>query len=186
MLVFLLVGGSSATPGRITTTTDPQTWLILGLGVVLLIYMAVLRPMMRRKKDPLEQRSSFSSLSQQRSVERQMQSLLVELSEMARQIGAQLDTRAAKLELLIREADEKIAALRAASNNGSRSQSADPPARLAGSASDDPPFAEPESDAPRHAEIYALADRGRDPFEIATQLARPLGEIELILALRSK
>jgi len=38
-------------------------------------------------------------------VERQMQSLLVELSEMSRQISAQLDTRSAKLELLIKEAD---------------------------------------------------------------------------------
>ena len=40
-----------------------------------------------------------------------MESLLVELSEMARQISAQLDTRSQKLEILIREADEKIAAL---------------------------------------------------------------------------
>ncbi len=42
---------------------------------------------------------------------------------------------------------------------------------------------EPQID-PRHAEIYAWADQGRTPREIASQLGRPSGEIELILALR--
>jgi hypothetical protein len=36
----------------------------------------------------------------------------------------------------------------------------------------------------RYAEIYALADQGRSPRDIATHLGRPSGEIELILALR--
>ena len=39
---------------------------------------------------------------------------------------------------------------------------------------------------PRHAEVYALADEGRSPAEIAARLDRPNGEIELILALRPK
>ena len=38
---------------------------------------------------------------------------------------------------------------------------------------------------PRHGEIYALADQGRSSKEIARQLNRPNGEVELILALRS-
>jgi hypothetical protein len=32
--------------------------------------------------------------------------------------------------------------------------------------------------------VYALADQGRSPREIAAQLGRPDGEIELILGLR--
>jgi hypothetical protein len=32
--------------------------------------------------------------------------------------------------------------------------------------------------------VYALADEGRPPREIAARLNRPSGEIELILALR--
>ncbi len=43
--------------------------------------------------------------------------------------------------------------------------------------------AEPALD-PRHAEIYVLADQGRSSREIAHQLRRPDGEVELILALR--
>ena len=41
-----------------------------------------------------------------------MNNLLVELSEMARQVTAQLDTRTLKLETLLKEADEKIQLLK--------------------------------------------------------------------------
>lgn len=71
--------------------------------------------------------------------------------------------------MLIREADEKIAAMKS------------PP-------SAPPPRAEPAAPElpgdPRHAQVYALADQGRSSNEIAQQLHRPSGEIELILALR--
>jgi hypothetical protein len=153
-----------------------QMWTLIGLGAVTIIYIAVLKPMMRRK-DPLDRPSGFSTLSQHRSVERQMQTLLVDLSEMARQITAQLDTRSTKLELLIKEADEKIAQLEAATTSST------PPVR-----SPDLPNSSPlvEELDPRHSEVYALADQGRDAYEIAAQLGRPRGEVELILALRSK
>ena len=39
---------------------------------------------------------------------------------------------------------------------------------------------------PRHQEIYTLADQGRNSREIAQQLNRPTGEIDLILALRGR
>jgi DNA-binding NarL/FixJ family response regulator len=111
-----------------------------------------------------------------------MQNVLVELSEMARQITAQIDTRSARLEALIRQADERIAAM-----------NAQPPAKglpSAASTSQAPPASLPpepsESPAldPRHAQVYALADQGRSSKDIAQQLNRPSGEIELILALR--
>jgi hypothetical protein len=164
--------------------SQPEIWVLMGLGAAGLIYLTVIRPMMRRK-DPLEKPPAFASLSQQRAVERQMQSLLVELSEMARQITAQLDTRAAKLELLIKEADEKIATLHSSQhgdNNGfSVEASPMPPATVTAA-----PREIIEEPDPRHAQVYALADEGRDSNDIATQLGRPRGEVELILALRSK
>jgi hypothetical protein len=158
-------------PSQLTPT---EIWTLVGLGAFGLFYLAVMRPMMRRK-DPLEKPPAFASLSQQRSVERQMQNLLVELSEMARQITAQLDTRAAKLESLIKEADEKIAAMRSQNNGASETHIAPPLS----------PAMEEMPD-PRHAEVYALADQGRDAGDIAAKLGRPRGEVELILALRSK
>jgi hypothetical protein len=151
---------------------DPTSrWAAIVVGILTIIYVVMLRPLMR-KKDPLSKPPSFGSLAQQRSVERQMQNVLVEMSEMARQITAQLDTRAAKLEALIREADEKIAAMKSAPA---------PQATLPAV----PDVSAPAPSDPRHAQVYALADQGRSSREIAQQLNRPSGEIELILALRS-
>jgi len=44
------------------------------------------------KKGPAQQAPGFASLSRQRAVEREMQNVLVELSELTRQVSAQLDS----------------------------------------------------------------------------------------------
>jgi hypothetical protein len=170
---------------------DPLTkWLLVCAGVLTLVY-AVMRPGFRRKKDPLA-KSLPSSLAQQRAVEREMTSLLVELSEMARQISAQLDTRALKLELLIKEADEKIARLQGGTPPQDPAIVAAAETALAAAAkpssAPSPRSHERESPATesRYQSIYELADRGAGAGEIAQQLDRPRGEIELILALRAK
>lgn len=161
---------------------DPATkWGIIALAVITMVY-AALRPLFR-KKDPLSRPPNFSSLSQQRSVERQMQNMLVELAEMSRQITAQLDTRAAKLETLIREADQKIAALGSQPGATALSAGAAPPPPAAPVQAEST-GAQPPMVDPRHALIYALADQGRSCPDIARELNQPSGEIELILKLR--
>ena len=102
---------------------------------------------------------------------------------------AQLDTRSQKLEMLIQEADEKIAALeraRAAGTSSSPSSSRDE--REAWTIQAEPARSEPETDIidPRHQQVYELADQGTAAADIARQLDRPRGEIELILALRPR
>lgn len=157
---------------------ESLSWVVYALGALTILYV-VLRPSLRKKKDPLSKFPMFSP-SQQRAVEQQMSDLLVELSKMARQITAQLDTRSAKLELLIQEADEKIARL--------QRLSAVSPAPLQPAEPDHdqvPPPSSPPLD-PRHREVYTLADEGRTPQEIAQRLDRPQGEVELILALRRR
>jgi hypothetical protein len=166
-------------------------YILLGAGAFLLFYV-VLRPLMKRKKDPFERPPATGRLSQQRSVERQMESLLVELSEMSRQMSSQLDTRAAKLEFLIKDADERIGRLQQLQQSGPATTvpsfepvpavPSAPPTVAAAAHHAEPPH---ELD-PRHEEIYTLADTGKSIAEIATTLARPSGEIELILALRPR
>jgi hypothetical protein len=174
-----------------------KQWLAIGAALFLIVYF-VIRPMGKRKQDPLDKMGTRSSpMATQRSVEREMSNLLVELSEMARQVTAQLDTRATKLELLMKEADEKIETLRALQGSAPSSPSLPPPTTspaLRQSAAErealmqplDAPLSPPPEPTidPRHAEIYALADQGRTPVDIASRLGRPSGEIELILALR--
>jgi hypothetical protein len=174
-------------------TRDQQGWVALVIATLSIGYL-LFRSKYRTKKDPLA-KAPFSSLSQQRTVEREMQNLLVELSEMTRQMNAQIDTRAAKLEQLIKQADERIATLRRKSDlpagelpGGERAageaEKVDQPApRPVLPVTDDEPSIETD---PRHAEIYSLADQGRDAREIAARLNRPSGEVELILALRPR
>jgi hypothetical protein len=158
---------------------DPTTkWAVIALAIITMVY-AAMRPLLR-KKDPLDKPPALGSLAQQRSVERQMQNVLVEMSQMARQITAQLDSRAAKLDALIREADEKIAVLRSQSSAPSPIAPLPSPGITAMKAES---TEQPMIDA-RHALVYALADQGRSCKDIAQELSRPSGEIELILALR--
>jgi len=148
-----------------------QKWALV-CAALLTIFYAVMRPW-RRRKDPLAKPGAFS-LAAQRQTEKQMTELLVELEQMARQMTAQIETRSAKLELLIKQADERLAALQAAGTAG-----ANPQLPAIEAASNFPGL--PDS---RHAEVYVLADQGVSAGQIARQLARPNGEIELILALR--
>jgi DNA-binding NarL/FixJ family response regulator len=155
---------------------DPfQKWTLVCAAGLTVVYV-VMRPF-KKRKDPLAHPTNLS-LAGQREVERQMTELLVELEQMARQMTAQLDTRARKLELLIKEADEKIAALR---DSGSSNPVI--PTFVPSETSSALPA--PAAD-PRHIEVYELADAGRSARQIAQQLGRPQGEIELILHLRPR
>jgi hypothetical protein len=161
----------------VTSGLDPfQKWAVVIAAALTIIY-AVMRPM-RRRKDPLTNRKPIS-LSGQREIEKQMTDLIVELEKMARQMTAQLDTRGARLEALLREADERIETLRSlgeAGNRAGRLRLAAPAEAVASEADEIPD--------PRHIEIYELAQTGQSAHQIAQRLGRPYGEIELILALR--
>lgn len=167
---------------------DTTRWILIGGALAVAFYLLVLRPKMRkpRRGDPLER---GGELSRQRSVEREMSTILVELTEMSRQVSAQLDTRATRLEVLIQQADERIAMLQSlqtlGDNGGALPGLQNKPFASQASTSSAPSLhAMPED--PRHAEVYALADQGNSASEIASRLGRPNGEIQLILALRSR
>ena len=178
-------------------TPTAGQWALI-CGAALTIVYVLLRSGRKKRADPLARPPGQGSLAQQRNVERQMQNLLVELSEMARQLTAQLDTRTTKLALMIDDADEKAAMLQRLLDE-TRAARASPPAAAA-EIPVAPPASEPaavvaplepslalanEADA-RHQQVYALADEGQSAPDIARQIDRPRGEVELILALRPR
>jgi hypothetical protein len=176
------------------TNLDSATKWYLVIAITLTILYAVMRPFRKKKKDPLSYGGQTVGLASQRAVERDMTNLLVQLSEMARQVTAQIDTRAAKLELLIRDADERLALLKEATQETNRNRNGhfngngnDHLTSIEVAAASIPslPAAMPERDSP-HVEVYDLADRKMTPPQIALKLGRPQGEIELILALRER
>ena len=170
---------------------DPSTWIAVLLGGMVLLYLSILRPMMRKRKDPLERPAAGTGLAQQRAMERDMQNVLVEYEKMIRNMTAGLDTRAAKLETLIREADEKLAALRAANASAGHGASSATPAAPAAfgplfSPAGAAESASQTSSDPRVAEVYALADQGLSIRDVARRVGIPHGEIELMLNVRAR
>ena len=155
-------------PGSSTFSFSMQTWWLLAAGGVVLVAVLALLAwlIIRTPRAAARQRSAPIGLAEQRNLERDIGSLMNELAAMTSQVGRHLDTRAARLEQLIRAADERIEQLRTR------------PTPTA------PRHTESAEADPRDLEIYQLSDQGLAPREIAQRLARPAGEIELILALR--
>jgi hypothetical protein len=184
--VKLAASAMHVLPLLVTTPDTPTEWLPLAALAVGALYLFVFRPMKnKRKRDPMDDAPARTTLAQHRHVEREMETLLVELSEMSRKMTAQIDSRSTKLELLIQEADAKIEQLRAMQAAIGRTPADRFRMDVGAPSPQQPDDVEPAID-PRHAEVYALADQGRSSSEIADGLSRPRGEIELILALRGK
>ena len=179
-------------PNLPKSLNDPAAMVLVGLGVMGLIYLMVLRPAAQKNKkrkrpDPLATPPSVrASLAGERSAERGMQTLLLELEQMSRQLSAQLDTKAARLEALIREADAKTAALQAVLSKDKAGALAD--RLMSDDATADRPARESLGSGlaalASHRSIYDLSDAGDAAAAIARKLNRPAGEVELILALR--
>jgi hypothetical protein len=113
-----------------------------------------------------------------RDLQESMEKLLLELEQLSREINSQVDTRLRALNLLIREADEKIAQMR-------RLQGLPEDGGPDGQALPSPrPEPHPEVTSERYARVYHLAERGLSVVEIAHELDMLTGEVELILALR--
>jgi len=172
-------------------TSDPISWVLIALGLATILYLSFKPFFEKKKRDTSSIGTSFRmSPAQQRQLEREMQGLVVELSEMVRNLQGQLDTRSAKLDILIREADTKIEELRTLNSQATLrhadhlagepdSEFSRPIMRLAG---------EPSLEVPkdRYTALYDLADQGLDARAIASRLNKPAGEVELILALRTR
>lgn len=136
----------------------------------------------------------------------------VEAHQTLHRLMSELDTRSRTLEVLLRQADERIAQLeqaldervgasisptRTALSERSRKTPGEAAAvRSTGGSSDVESTPRPHVEVlmptarpgytpdPLTASIYELADRGRSPLEIARHLDEQVGKVELILALR--
>lgn len=156
--------------------TDARTLFPLALAVIIVTYlmMSARRRHQRRDVDqdedvPLHREPPRARTGEQESLRRDLESLLVELQELSRQISAQIDVKFAKLETVIKDADRRIATLTRLTKegDGKASPSDEKPAHGAG-----------------HDVVYELADAGQNPVEIARKLGKTPGEVELILNLR--
>ncbi len=136
-----------------------------------------------------------------RELTTEIQALLSDLEETARRLTAQLDNRYMRLEQLLAEADEKIRRLEGANGTSGIAGNMTLPVPRKPAVDAAPVLTEaqralarlrqergapPAAQDPAYQPIYGLADRGKSSREIAQELGRQPGEIELILALRKR
>ena len=170
---------------------------LLLMGLLLLTIALTLGNARRKLRQPGRSPSEYAReqvarLKEQQGVKGDLEQLLIELHEAARRLNAQMDTRAARLEALIRDADARIAHLQqtpAASAPAPPAPSASPEAgscEIDVVVDDSTPRAEAakREDAVRQ-RILSLAREGRDPIQIAQDTGVPPGEVELIVALHA-
>jgi len=145
-------------------------FILLAIGLLL---SSIRRWQQRRKQQESAsagQRTAPLPKSEAQQLRRDLEALLVELQELSRKISAQIDTRFAKLETVIRDADRRIAVLERLN------QQAD--------AQTGKIRVDTVKDDIRHDAVYELADVGKSSVEIAKELGKTPGEVELILNLR--
>jgi len=101
------------------------------------------------------------------------------LQELADRLSSQLDSKAARIEALLTEVDQRITELKTL---GAAAQEA-PLARLAAEGHRQHRAA-PAVD-PLHQRVYDMSDAGMTPVDIARSVQQPTGHVELILNLRA-
>jgi hypothetical protein len=177
---------------------DKTQLLIIGMAALgFLLIMQATRRNWRKSHSRVERpaRERYQELQRSASASRDLEQVMLELDQLARQIHGKLDTRFAKLEAVIRDADERIDRLARLAREARGQQSLDvtiDDGMLAEAASTvaqtrTTPSAQetltPRGQQQREA-IYKLSDDGVDAIAIAQQMGRTTGEVELILSLR--
>lgn len=156
--------------------------LILGIIFIIAAMLSFGRSRRKTSAGNVTARDNLERAKARQGVRDDLEALMVDIEQMARRLSAQLDAKSLRVEKAVREADERIAQLDAL-----RQELARPAVHQGGSPAADPgPASPPPADAdPLTREVYALADQGQGPFDIARQLNEHVGKVELILALRN-
>lgn len=160
----------------------PSDWQygIAAVGILFIIMaMFSLGRARKTKTDSRESaRDHVERARQKQGVRDDLESLMVDINRMARDLGGQLDAKIIRIEKANEEAEQRIAQLEAL-----RDELSKPAAMQADS------LVTPQADAaqtdPLTKQVYALADQGKGSADIAQQLDEHVGKIELILALRT-
>ncbi|MHC5023478.1 MAG: hypothetical protein ACYTGG_06145 [Planctomycetota bacterium] len=157
--------------------------LVVVVGIIMiavLITVSIRGRVARRQAAAPPPREMIQQIKDRASSRAATTSSTSEMVDTARRLAAQLDNKAARLEQLIAEADQRLQRLQRLEQQHVSDTPPPPPPPAPD------PYAlptEPEPD-PLTRSVYDLADNGHEPVEIARQLDEQIGKVELILALR--
>ncbi|UYV13807.1 MAG: hypothetical protein NCW75_05855 [Phycisphaera sp.] len=184
----------AGTGGR-SAAQQTASWVLIAAAIVLLTWVMMRLQWRRQRRSPDEEpvaEMRETLVDRQADMER-----AAEVGEIVRDLASRLETRAARLEALLDQADERIEKLEArlaagaVSGSVAASDRPTPTMQLSQNGAGDPwtddqdaPTTPANGHDPLHQEVYELADGGRTPLDIARRLDQQVGTIELILALR--
>ena len=183
-LLAFLASGSPPSP---LNAALPLFIAIIAITVAIMVVVILHRKARSNKYSHLAGQHPHHQLQAESGTKRELEVLMIELDELAKQLMGRLDSRFAKLEGTIRDADERIDRLNRMIRAQQGKAALDITVHEDGA---DGAFSteKSESKAPEppdpHASIHRLADQGLSAVEIASQIGRSTGEIELILSLR--
>ncbi len=173
-------------PLAMGSVTSGQVML---LGIVAVVTALSLISGARRRREGGPSPKAYAReltvrLKEQHAVKGDLSDLMLQLQEVAREVNGQLDTRFAKLERSIADADERIARLSRLTGEPHGKPVVDV------TLGDTPPMESttPESDAsksktPFREQVRALYGQGVSIADIAHRFSRPVGEVELAVSL---
>lgn len=174
--VELVQTGQGEPPVTPAPSNHLSSTFLIGFGSILLLFTItrILGKTRRRMRDkPVE--DAQQTIQRHRAAahagREPLENVMAEANELALRLAKTLDAKAARLEILIEQADQRIAQLAA---NAYQTPSANPA---------------PQSQALAAAtslerQVLELSDKGCDSDQIARRVGRSVGEVELILALR--
>ena len=158
--------------------------LVLAVGALTLVMLSTRRRIRKSQRMPRHSaRDHYTQLQKRSEATRDVEQVMLELDQVSRQIHGRLDTKLARLEAVLCDADERIDKL------SRLVQRVEAGPRLEITLDHEGPHETPTGRADdaddRHTAVFTLADRGMSSVEIAREIGKPPGEVELILALRT-
>lgn len=144
--------------------------VVLIVAFVLLLALFIFSKSLRRKQQARP--GLFEAREAENRARDQLEELLVQVQDVAREQIAKADMKIRMLNQLIQEADQKIKDLKEASEKPA------PPATRP------TPIPAPKPVNPLHEKVFALQDQGKNPIEICGETGMEIGEVEMILGLR--
>lgn len=168
-------GGASTTGigGFLSNATLPG---ILFAGSIVLIVVVLMRHA-RKQRSRLQKRTERPTIARSGIAEAarrdEVHAVVADAADLTRELAAVVETKAARLEALLQQADERIAAMEAQLE------------RRINTAPPDPVDAEPRSRRSDRDAVVAMVDNGAADDEIARSTGVAIGEVELIRRLHA-
>jgi len=169
--------------------STPDLLLTAGVALVTLWALITVRRRLRARLDeqstPRERIDAIRDRAAKQSKGAdELGAVMADAEELTRRLAAHLDNKAARLQLLLDEADARIAELNRLAGNASRADARSQVRTTAAARRAAVPLGPPDDVDPLSRDVYRLADEGADPLAIAQRLNEQVGKVKLILALR--